>query len=235
MITGSSVRLGRSMALALAEMGADLCIHYRSSEKEAENLADEIRNMGRKACTIQADLSDSVSSSKKLIEGALEKLGRVDILINNASVFEPDEFGTVTEDKWDQHFSVNLKSPFFLSQEWVRQQPELKKGHLINIADWRGTRPGKDYLVYTMTKAALITMTKSLALALAPDIQVNAIAPGAILPPPGKSQEYLDEVAKNIPLKRSGSCEEIVHAVRYLLQSRFVTGEVVHVTGGQHM
>ncbi len=234
-ITGGAVRLGRSIAISLAKAGADVCIHYRTSKDQAEETINQIEDLGCKAVAVQADLTDSVSSSRMIIQEAIEYFGKVDILINNASVFEEEQFGEISEEHWDHHFSVNLKSAFFLSQELVQQQEFLKRGHIINIADWRGTRPRQDHLVYTMTKSALITMTKSLALELAPKIQVNAIAPGAILPPPGESKNYLDKIAGKIPLNRTGNPDEIANAVQYLLQSEFITGEILHVSGGQQL
>jgi len=170
----------------------------------------------------------------------------VDILVNSAAIFEPGKWDDTTEANWDRHFAINLKSPFFLSQTFARvaghprvagqsHWPSARAGHIVNIADWRGVRPGTGHVAYTLTKAALIAMTKSLALALAPNIQVNAIAPGMILPPPGKDQSYLQRQAGQIPAQRVGSPQEIAKALLFLLRSDFVTGELVFVTGGQHL
>jgi pteridine reductase len=140
-----------------------------------------------------------------------------------------------TEADWDSHFAINLKAPFFLSQAFAGRVAADQQAHIVNIADWRGLRPDPGSLVYSLTKSGLIAMTKGLALALAPRIQVNAIAPGAILPPPGEDQEYLQDLAQTIPLRHPGSPAEVARTLIYLLESDFVTGEVLYVTGGQHL
>ena len=159
----------------------------------------------------------------------------MDILVNGAAIFEPGNWDDTTEANWDRHFAINLKSPFFLSQAFAVHVGRERAGHIVNIADWRGVRPGTGHVAYTLTKAALIAMTKSLAQALAPNIQVNAIAPGMILPPPGQDQAYLERWAHKIPAQRVGSPEEVARALIFLLRSDFVTGELILVTGGQHL
>ncbi|MCK4451035.1 MAG: SDR family oxidoreductase, partial [Anaerolineae bacterium] len=147
----------------------------------------------------------------------------------------PGNWDDTTEANWDRHFAINLKSPFFLSQAFAAHVGRERPGHIVNIADWRGVRPGTDHVPYTLTKAALIAMTKSLALALAPNIQVNAIAPGMILPPPGEDRSYLERKAGQIPARRVGSPEEIAKTLIFLLRSDFVTGDLIFVTGGEHL
>ena len=161
--------------------------------------------------------------------------GQVDILVNSAAIFEAGNWDDTTEANWDRHFAVNLKSPFFLSQAFAKHVGRERPGHIVNIADWRGVRPGTGHMAYTLTKAALIAMTKSLALALAPNIQVNAIAPGLILPPPDKDESYLQRRAGRIPVRRTGSPDEIAKTLIFLLQSDVVTGELIFVTGGEHL
>ena len=155
--------------------------------------------------------------------------------MNSAAIFEPGNWDDTTEANWDRHFAINLKSPFFLSQAFAAQVGRERAGHIVNIADWRGVRPGPDHVAYTLTKAAVIAMTKSMALALAPNIQVNAIAPGLILPPPGQDQSYLERKADQIPVQRVGSPKEIANTLIYLLRSDFVTGDLIFVTGGEHL
>jgi pteridine reductase len=157
------------------------------------------------------------------------------MLVNSAAIFESGDVFSTTEESWDRHFAINLKSPFFLSQAFAEQVGPTQQAAIVNIADWRATRPGTDYVAYTLTKAALVTMTQSLALGLAPNIRVNAIAPGAILPPPDKGQDYLDKLAESIPARRVGSPAEVAKALLYLLEAEFVTGELVYVTGGEHL
>jgi pteridine reductase len=233
-VTGGAVRLGRALALALAEQGARLVIHYGSSAGPAQETMTEIKAMGSDALAVQADFSQS-GQAPSIVERAVAHFGQVDILVNSAAIFEPGKWDDTTEANWDRHFAINLKSPFFLSQAFAKHVGPERAGHIVNIADWRGVRPGIGHVAYTLTKAGLIAMTKSLALALAPNIQVNAIAPGMILPPPGKDPSYLERQASQIPAQRVGSPQEIAQALLFLLRSDFVTGELIFVTGGQHL
>ena len=233
-VTGGAVRLGKALALALAEQGVRLAIHYGSSAGPAEDAVAEIKAMGSDALAIQADLRVP-GQTRSIVERAAAHFGQVDILVNSAAIFEPGNWDDTTEDNWDRHFAINLKSPFFLSQAFATQVGPERVGHIVNIADWRGFRPGTDHMAYTLTKAAVIAMTKSMALALAPNIQVNAIAPGLILPPPGRDQSYLKQKAEQIPAQRVGSPKEIANTLLYLLHSDFVTGDLLFVTGGEHL
>ena len=233
-VTGGAVRLGKALALALAEQGARVAVHYASSAGPAETVVQEIKAMGSDAVAIQADLSRP-GEARTVIERATTRFGQVDILVNSAAIFEPGNWDDTTEANWDRHFAVNLKSPFFLSQAFAAQVGRERTGQIVNIADWRGARPGPDHVAYTLTKAAIIAMTKSLALALAPNIQVNAIAPGLILPPPGQDQAYLESKANEVPAQRVGSPQEIANAMIFLLRSDFITGDLIFVTGGEHL
>jgi len=233
-VTGGAVRLGKALALALAKHGAHVAVHYGGSADAAEETATQIKSVGREAIAIQADLAQTRQVSN-VLQRAIQHFGQVDILVNSAAIFEPGDWAETTEEQWDKHFSINLKSPFFLSQAFAAHIGPERKGHIINISDWRATRPRADYVAYTLTKAALITLTKSLALALAPNIAVNTIAPGAILPPPGQDQTYLERIGQAIPARRAGSPEEVSKAMLYLLDADFVTGELIFVTGGQHL
>ena len=233
-VTGGAVRLGKALALALAKQGVRLVIHYGSSAGPAQETVAEIKAMGSDALVIQADLSQS-GQAPSIVEHAAAHFGQADILVNSAAIFGPGNWDDTTEANWDRHFAINLKSPFFLSQAFAAHVGPERAGHIINIADWRGVRPGPDHVAYTLTKAALIAMTKSLALALAPNIQVNAIAPGMILPPPGEDPSYLERKAGKIPAQRVGSPEETAKALIFLLHSDFVTGDLIFVTGGEHL
>ncbi|MBN1134959.1 MAG: SDR family oxidoreductase [Anaerolineae bacterium] len=233
-VTGGAVRLGRTLALALAEQGVRVGVHYGSSASHARTAVEAIKAMGSNAVAIQADLSQP-GGAQSVVERAAAHLGQVDILVNSAAIFEPGNWDDTTEASWDRHFAINLKSPFFLSQAFAAQLGRQRAGHIVNIADWRGARPGPDYVAYTLTKAAVIAMTRSLALALAPNIQVNAIAPGLILPPPGQDQAYLESKANQVPARRVGSPQEIANAMIFLLRSDFVTGDLIFVTGGEHL
>jgi pteridine reductase len=183
---------------------------------------------------VQANFNQA-PDMQRLVSQVVDHFGRLDVLVNSAAIFEPGRWDDTTEANWDRHFAINLKAPFFLSQAFAKALGEEARGHIVNIADWRGVRPGTDHFAYTLTKSGLIAMTKSLALALAPRVQVNAIAPGLILPPPGQDRSYLDKKAPSIPLERAGSAEAIVEAVLYLVRSDFVTGDLMYVTGGEHL
>ncbi len=233
-VTGGARRLGKALALALAERGVRLVIHYGASAGPALETVSEIKALGSDGIAVQGDLRQ-VNQAPSVVSRAAEHYGQVDILVNSAAIFEPGDVVSTTEESWDKHFAINLKSPFFLSQAFAAHVGQERRAHIVNIADWRAVRPGPDYLAYTMTKGALVTMTQSLALALAPNIQVNAIAPGAILPPPDKDQAYLDQLAQTIPARRVGSPGEIAKAMLFLLESDFVTGELIFVTGGEHL
>jgi pteridine reductase len=213
-----------------------LGIHYGSSAGPAQCLVKEIRALGSDATTIQADLSQPAKpEARSIVERAVAYFGPVDILVNSAAIFEPGNWDDTTEANWDRHFAINLKAPFFLSRAFAAQVGRDQAGHIVNIADWRGARPGTDHMAYTLTKAAVIAMTRSLALALAPNIQVNAIAPGLVLPPPGQDQAFLERKAGQIPVQRVGSPQDIANALVFLLRSDFITGELIFVTGGEHL
>lgn len=233
-VTGGAVRLGKALVLALARAGAAVVVHYGRSAEAARETAAEARSLGVDVLCVQVDLMQP-RRAREVIAAAVERFGRADILVNSAAIFQPGGLADTTEEDWDRHFHINLKSPFFLCQAFAAQVPKGRRGHIVNIVDWRGVRPGADYLAYRLSKAALIALTQNLALALAPGIQVNAIAPGAILPPPGENQAYLDALAVGIPARRPGAPEDVAQALLYLLRSDFVTGEVLFVTGGQHL
>jgi pteridine reductase len=233
-VTGSGVRLGRALALALSEQGARLVIHYHSSAGAARAVIDQIQAAGGQAISVQADLG-RLEQVRSIVERAADHFGQVDVLVNSAAIFEPGRWEDTDEEMWNRHFAINLKAPFFLSQAFAAHVGRERRAHIVNIADWRGARPADDHVAYTLTKAGLIAMTESLALALAPNIQVNAVAPGAILPPPDEDQAYLERIAQGIPARGAGSPEDVARALIFLLQSDYVTGELVFVTGGQHL
>ena len=233
-VTGGAVRLGKALALALGEAGVRLAVHYGSSAGPAEETVAQIKALGSDAVAIQADLSRP-GQAAPLVEAAAAHFGQVDILVNSAAIFEPADLAGTTEANWDRHMAINLKAPFFLSQAFAARVGRERAGCIVNIADWRGLRPDTGYLAYSLTKAGLLAMTRALALALAPNIRVNAIAPGAILPPPGKGQAYLEQLAQKIPVGHVGSPAEIAQALIYLLTADFVTGETLFVTGGEHL
>jgi NAD(P)-dependent dehydrogenase (short-subunit alcohol dehydrogenase family) len=229
LVTGGAVRLGRAISLALASRGADIALHYHASEANAQSEAEEIRALGRRCLLVSADLQEP-DAPAAVFRAVTAGLGKADILVNSAAVFERGTLVETTPELWERTMAVNLHAPLFLCKAFADQ---TDRGDIINISDGRAERPGKDFLAYTLTKAALLTLTRSLAKSLAPGIRVNAVAPGAILPPPGESEDYLDRLLPHIPLARTGTPEDIVRGVLYLLEAGFVTGEILHITGGE--
>jgi pteridine reductase len=230
-VTGAAVRLGRAIALGLAAQGADIALHYRSSEADALRTAEEIRALGRRCLPVAADLGHP-DSPEKIVEATEAFFGKTDILINSAAIFERGTLANTTPELWERTIAINLRAPVFLCRAFAAQ---TGIGDIINIADAAADRLGRDYLAYALAKSALITLTRSLAKSLAPGIRVNALAPGAILPPPGKNEEYLNRLAARIPLGRTGSPDDIVRGVLYLLSAPYVTGEVLHISGGSDL
>ncbi len=234
-VTGGAVRLGRAFTLALARAGCKVCLHYSRSCASAEETSRAAGALGAQIVAVQADFTRPAEAARTVFQAARDAFGDVDVLVNSAAIFEPDRLIDVTEEHFDRHVNINLKAPFFLCREFALHHVSGRPGHIVNIADWRAERPGTGYLVYTLSKAALVAMTKSLAQELAPDIRVNAIAPGSILPPPGKTEADLAELVGQIPLGRFGSPEHLADVLLFLLNSDFITGAVIHVTGGQEL
>ena len=233
-VTGAARRVGREIALAMAERGLGVVVHHGTSTVEANVLVNRIRSQGGSAVAVSADLRDPRAAAIAVFEAA-EELGEVTTLINSAAVFQNRALPWIDLYHCNVHLSVNLLAPIFLSQQFIRQLGEGQRGHIINILDWRAQRPGADHLVYTSTKAALSSVTKSLALQLAPLIQVNGLAPGAILPPEDRSNWHEQRAITSIPLKRTGSPKELVDAINFLLDSNFITGEILNVSGGEEL
>jgi pteridine reductase len=230
LITGAARRLGRQFALACAQAGADIVVHHGQSDSDAKTLASKINRLGRQAWIFQADLNDS-AQAQNLIP-LINRSTPIHFLINNAAIFESLSFASASPEDWDRHIAINLTAPFLLSQEFARQAEAGAR--IVNILDWRALRPGADHFPYTVSKSALAAMTKSMAVALAPKIIVNAIALGAILPPAtGKTNP---NILKNIPLKRWAKENEVEQALLFLLSSpAYITGEIIHVDGGRHL
>ena len=232
LITGAALRVGRELALAVAHSGADVVIHYGRSQTEALSLRDDIETLGRKAYCVQADLSDPVQVST-LVPLASEH-GPLYGLVNNAAIFKSLSWQTTGLEEWNRHMMVNLTTPFLLSQAFARQVPEGAAGRIVNLLDWRALRPAADHLPYTISKAALAALTRSLAAAMAPNISVNGLALGAVLPPStGKAPANLLE---NVPAGRWAEMKEVSQALVFLLEGpAYITGEIIHVDGGRHL
>jgi NAD(P)-dependent dehydrogenase (short-subunit alcohol dehydrogenase family) len=234
-VTGGGVRIGRAIAIALANRGVAICLHYGHSDKEAQDTARTIRASGGTVALIQADFQQPEIAAESVLANATGEFEHVDILINNAAIFELGDLQSTSSDNWDRHLDINLKAPFFLCQQFVRQLRPDQRAHIINIADWRAMIPSFNYLAYSVSKSGLVSLTKCLARELSPRIQVNAIAPGAILPPPNQDAAFLEELAKSIPVQRTGNVDDICNALLFLLKSEQVTGEILQVSGGQEL
>ena len=234
-VTGAAVRIGRAIALRLAEAGMHVGVHYHASERAAREVVETICSLGVRAIAVSADLSRPIAAAAEIFEQVRHELGPAHVLINSAAIFEPGTLATTDEDNWDRHQNINLKAPLFLSREFARQLPPGERGHIINIADWRGETPIPGHLSYTVAKAGLIAVTKLLAQELGPAVQVNAIAPGPILPAPGQSPQEFARRGSELPLGRPGDPEAIARGVLYLLKTDFVTGDIHHITGGEHL
>ena len=232
LITGGARRIGRSLALAAARQGANPIIHHNQSSEEAASLQMEIQALGRQAKVVQCDfsvLADVQDFSKEIFSS-----GRVDAVVNNASIFSDLDWETCTADQWNDHQQINLLAPFLLSQSFAKNLPAGKKGRIINILDWRALRPGPDHLPYTISKAGLAALTKSLAISLAPRIIVNGLALGAILPPSDGGE--VEDLVSSLPIPRWADISEVEAALIFLLSGPdYITGEIIHVDGGRHL
>jgi len=237
LITGGK-RIGAAVAVNLARAGADVVLVFHRSRAEAEATATDIRAAGRRAVVLQADLSKA-DECRRVVEEAASALGRLDILVNMASLYERKEYAALTEDDWDGVLAVDLKSAHLCTHAAVPHMRRQGGGRVVNFTDWIASsgRPRyTGYLPYFVAKMGVIGLTQILALELAADgILVNAVAPGPILAPPGTSDEEMAAVEKATPLGRWGGPEEVAKAVRFLVETDFVTGEVVRVDGGRHV
>jgi NAD(P)-dependent dehydrogenase (short-subunit alcohol dehydrogenase family) len=234
LVTGGARRIGRRIVERLAREGYAVAIHFHRSKRQAEELATSIRSQGGRAVVIQADLADPAALTR-LVSEAVRGLGPLTLLVNNASEFEADEIGTLSEARWDRHFAVNLRAPAFLSQDFARQLPADQDGCIINIVDQRVWKPTPQFFSYTLTKAALFAATQTMAQALAPRIRVNAIGPGPTLANERQADGDFARQSNAVLLGRGGTPDEIADAVIYLARARSVTGQMIAVDGGQHL
>lgn len=233
LVTGSAKRIGRAVANALADRGVHQAVHYRTSKTEAEDAVRLFRVLGVEAESFQADLSQ-VKEVEALASEVLKRFGRLDILVNNASVFFPSPLGEVTDLQWDTLINTNLKGPFFLAQKVGLAMKAAVGGTIINIGDWAAERPYTGYLPYCISKAGVVAMTKGLAKALAPEVRVNCINPGPVMLPEDLSEAEKEEVMRKTPLQRTGSPADIANAVVFLCEGTdFMTGAVITVDGGR--
>ncbi len=234
LVTGAARRIGRAVCLALAQDGWALGLHYNRSAAEAESLADEVAALGGRAVTLQADLAVEADAAG-LVPRAVEAIGPLGCLVNNASTFELDLAETATRETWDTHLEPNLRAPFVLSQAFARALPEQNGGLIVNLIDQRVWNLTPYFVSYTLSKSGLWTLTRTLALALAPRIRVNAVGPGPCLPSPRQTQEQFERQCARMPLGRGTTPEEIAAAVRFVIEAKAMTGQMIALDGGQHL
>jgi len=234
LVTGAARRIGRAVALHLADQGFAVALHCFRSAAEAEALAEDIRRRGGRAQALAADLADEAAVGG-LVAAAAAMVGPLGVLVNNASTFERDEALTATRASWDLHMDVNLRAPFVLSQDFARQLADSAEGVVINLLDQRVWNPTPHFTTYTLSKAGLWTLTQTLALALAPRIRVVGIGPGPALPSHRQTSRQFAAQAARTPLGRATSPDEIAAAVGYILSAPSLTGQMIALDGGQHL
>jgi len=231
-VTGAARRIGRAISTALGEAGANVVIHdHHSLHGECENLCDELDRFGVKTWIVTADF-ENPSDSASVIARALKAAGNLDMLVNSAAIFEGDTLRDADFRNLISHMQINAWAPLILSREFARL---VAKGKIINLLDTRISGYDWKHVSYILSKHVLHILTRMTALEFAPGITVNGVAPGLILPPPGKDMSYLEELAETVPLKRHGGPEDIVDAVFFLLKNDFITGQVINVDGGRHL
>jgi NAD(P)-dependent dehydrogenase (short-subunit alcohol dehydrogenase family) len=234
LVTGAGRRIGRAIALALAKAGWSVGVHYRSGKADAEAVVAAIADAGGRAVALHADLRDE-AAARRLVPAAVAALGPLGALVNNAAIFEKDAALTVTRESWDAHLETNLRAPFVLMQEFAGQLPETAEGAVVNLLDERVWKPTPYFVSYTLSKSALWTLTRTMALALAPRIRVNGIGPGPTLPSGRQSAAQFERQSRSTPLQRGATPEEIAAGVLFLLQAPAVTGQMIAFDGGQHL
>ncbi|HET7463442.1 MAG TPA: SDR family oxidoreductase [Longimicrobium sp.] len=231
LVTGGAVRVGRAISLALAGEGMRVVVHYNSSSAEADRLVAEIRADGGEAAAIGADLSRG-DQVERLAREAAAAFGGIDVLVNNASVFPPERLEETDEALWDHTLAVNLKAPFLLVRH-LAAELRARRGCVVNLCDLAGVQTWAAYAAHGVSKAGLVHLTRVAARSLAPEVRVNGIAPGAVLPPESMGRDELDALARSTPLQRLGSPDDVTRAVLYLLHADYVTGEILTVDGGR--
>lgn len=233
LVTGSAKRVGRAIALAMAERGATVAIHYRTSKAEADAFVQELAARSVRAQAFHADL-EKVHEIETMVQEVLRAFGRIDVLVNCASVFYRKPLEEVTEYDWDRNLNTNLKAPFFLSKFAGLAMRSQGAGKIVNIGDWAAIRPYKNYLPYTVSKSGLIGLTRALAKALAPEVQVNCVALGPVLPPGEYDDKEVQTLVQGTLVKRLGSPEDVARAVLFLCEGTdFATGSTLMLDGGR--
>lgn len=233
LVTGAGRRVGRAIALELAKAGGDIAVHFNRSQDEAEAVANEVRAMGRRAVVVCGDMADAEAPHRVAAEAA-GALGGLEVLVNNASIFDAMPVEDWTDEHWERTLRINTIAPAMLSRAAAEHMRRAGQGRIVNLTDIMADRPGPKLTAYCASKAALVSVTKSLARELAPRITVNAVSPGIAIFPEYYSQELREHLVGKVPLKRSGSPEEMAAVVRFLVTTAdYVTGQVIAVDGGR--
>lgn len=233
LITGAAKRVGKAMAIHLANLGWNIAIHFNTSEEEAIQFRNQLLNehSNQQFELFKADLNQAVEV-EKLLPIVIEKMGGLDLLINNASVFEPSALAKTTSEFFDRQMNVNLRAPFILSSAFANQ---INQGVIVNFVDTRIVNNQSKFAAYSLSKKALWELTKMSALEFGPNIRVNAIAPGLTLPPEEKEEDYLWKLAQNIAMKRPGGLEPILKSLDYILDNNYLTGQLLFCDGGENL
>jgi len=234
LITGAAQRIGRVIAQMFGNNGWAVAIHYNTSAENAKILVEEIQSTGGQAAMFQADLAVE-NNILKLVDSVNKSFGPITCLVNNASIFEYDDIKTSTQLLWNLHMTVNLRAPFLLIQRMARQLPRNTKGNVINIIDQRVWNPTPDFISYTLSKMSLWNLTQTLAMALAPCIRVNAIGPGPVYPSKRQTNTDFKNQWAQLPLSRRITPEEIAAGVRYILDAKAMTGQMIALDSGEHL
>ncbi len=232
LVTGAAKRLGRAIALDLAEAGWNVAVHYHSSAAEARETADAIRGLGVRAVLLKADIT---REAETLVARAAAALGPITALVNSASMFENDDWTSATRESWDKHMEVNLRAPFVLAQTFAKALPDGMKGAIVNLIDQRVLKPTPQFMTYSLSKAGLHWLNATLAQALAPRIRVNAVAPGPTIINVRQSEADFRRQREATILGTGALPQDVCQAVRYLLGASVVTGQMIAVDGGQHL
>jgi NAD(P)-dependent dehydrogenase (short-subunit alcohol dehydrogenase family) len=234
LVTGAAKRLGRAIALHLAETGWAVAVHYNNSSAEAEETVAALLKKGVHAAAINADLTKE-ADTERLVARAREAVGPLTALVNNASVFENDTIATMTRQSWDKHMEANLRAPLVLSRDFAAQLAEGQEGAIVNLLDQRLLKPTPQFLSYGVSRAGLHWLTVTLAQALGPRIRVNGVAPGPTLRNERQSEAHFKRQQESTILGRGAMPEDVARAVGYLIDARAVTGQMIAVDGGQHL
>jgi len=234
LVTGAGVRVGRAIALALAESGADVAVHYRSSAREAEELAALIRSEGRHSAAVRGDLA-LPEDCRRVVRETLRHLGGLDLLVHSAANFHRASLDETDEDLWDSAMNVNVRAGFLLARE-AASALRGRRGRIVLVSDFLALHPVKSFLAHSVSKAAVEGLVRALAVELAPEVTVNGVAPGTVLVPEGTSAEDAARWARRVPLKRNGEPEDVARAVVFLCAGpSFLTGQVIRVDGGKSL